>query len=246
MSFKYREILYANYHTNQSGRAGETDLYSLFSRERVQFSKEIIPHLDSLPRAASILDIGCGSGSLIAALKDKGFSRIVGMDLSEEQVSIAHKMGIVEVQLADAFDFLRSSNEQFDVITGMDIIEHFSKDELVDILQLIRSRLKPGAVTLFRTPNLDAPFASVFAYGDFTHETFLNASSAQQVFLATGFSSVRVYSSHMHVKGSFKKFLRRILVTIHLFFYESQLFASGRSTKNIVFSPNLIIVANNQ
>lgn len=246
MSFKYRELLYLNYHTNQSGRASETDLYSLFGRERDQFSKEIIPHLDSLPKAASILDIGCGSGSLIAALKDKGFTQIIGMDLSEEQVSIAHKIGIVEVQLADAFDFLRTSNEQFDVITGMDIIEHFSKDELVDMLLLIQKSLKPGALSLFRTPNLDAPFASVFAHGDFTHETFLNASSAQQVFLATGFSSVRVYSSHMHVKGMLKKFLRKVLITIHIFFYKSQLFASGRSTKNIVFSPNLIIVANNK
>ena len=64
---KYRETLYANYHTTQSGMAALTDAKSLFEREKWRFEKEILP-LINLPNSARILDIGCGSGSFLKAL----------------------------------------------------------------------------------------------------------------------------------------------------------------------------------
>ena len=69
MSTKYREVLYANYHTNQSGRASLTDAKSLFERERKQFEREILPKLSDVKNEARIFDLGCGSGSLLMALK---------------------------------------------------------------------------------------------------------------------------------------------------------------------------------
>ena len=58
----------------------------------------------------------------------------------------------------------------------MDIIEHFTKNELVELLSLIKNKLNPGGKAIFRTPNLDAPLTTVFANGDFTrwqdHRTF--------------------------------------------------------------------------
>jgi len=128
--------------------------------------------------------LGCGSGSLLMALKMAGYTNLLGMDLSDEQVKMAHEMGVSEVVLGDAMQFLRDASEGFDVITGMDIIEHFTKDELVELLQLIKGKLNPGGVAIFRTPNMDAPVASAFALGDFTHENYLNASSAEQVMLS--------------------------------------------------------------
>jgi len=99
MSTKYREVLYANYHTNQSGRAALTDAKSLFDRERKQFDREILPKLSTVKKAARIFDMGCGSGSLLMALKNAGYTNLSGMDLSSEQVEMAHKMGVSEVVL---------------------------------------------------------------------------------------------------------------------------------------------------
>ena len=242
MSVEYRKVLYANYHTTQSGRASLTSAEALFEREKRQFEREILPLLHSASKTSRIFDMGCGSGSLLMALKQAGYTQISGMDLSQEQVNMAHGMGVAEVLLGDAMQFFRSSEEQFDVITGMDIIEHFTKDELVELLQLIQSKLKKGGMAIFRTPNMDAPIATAFAIGDFTHENYLNASSAEQVMLSCGFSNVSVVPSFMRVNGFLKEGLRGILYRLLNLRLKLQLFATARSTQKVLFTPNLIIV----
>ena len=242
MSVEYRKVLYANYHTTQSGRASLTSAEALFLREKRQFESEILPLLQSVSKSARIFDMGCGSGSLLKGLKDAGYTNVIGMDLSEEQVNMAHEFGVSEVVLGDAMQFFRSSEEQFDVITGMDIIEHFTKDELVELLLLIQSKLKKGGMAIFRTPNMDAPIATAFAIGDFTHENYLNASSAEQVMLSCGFSNVSVVPSFMRVNGFLKEGLRGILYRLLNLRLKLQLFATARSTQKVLFTPNLIIV----
>ena len=245
MSVEYRKVLYANYHTTQSGRASLTSAEALFLREKRQFESEILPLLQSVSKSARIFDMGCGSGSLLKGLKDAGYTNVIGMDLSEEQVNMAHEFGVSEVVLGDAMQFLRDAQEGFDVITGMDIIEHFTKDELVELLQLIQSKLNPGGMAIFRTPNMDAPVASAFALGDFTHENYLNASSAEQVMLSCGFHSVNVLPSTMRVQGVLKEIVRRIAYDWLELFWKLQLFATARSTRKVLFTPNLIIVGQN-
>lgn len=242
MSVEYRKVLYANYHTTQSGRASLTSAEALFEREKRQFEREILPLLHSASKTSRIFDLGCGSGSLLKGLKDAGYTNVIGMDLSEEQVNMAHEFGVSEVVLGDAMQFFRSYEEQFDVITGMDIIEHFTKDELVELLQLIQSKLKKGGMAILRTPNMDAPIATAFAIGDFTHENYLNASSAEQVMLSCGFSNVSVVPSFMRVNGFLKEGLRGILYRLLNLRLKLQLFATARSTQKVLFTPNLIIV----
>ncbi len=242
MSVEYRKVLYANYHTTQSGRASLTSAEALFEREKRQFEREILPLLHSASKTSRIFDMGCGSGSLLKGLKDAGYTNVIGMDLSEEQVNMAHEFGVSEVVLGDAMQFFRSSEEQFDIITGMDIIEHFTKDELVELLQLIQSKLKKGGMAIFRTPNMDAPIATAFAIGDFTHENYLNASSAEQVMLSCGFVDVNVKPSFMRVNGFLKEGLRGIFYRLLSLRLKLQLFATARSTQKVLFTPNLLIV----
>lgn len=124
----------------------------------------------------------------------------------------------------------------------MDIIEHFTKDELVELLQLIQSKLKKGGMAIFRTPNMDAPIATAFAIGDFTHENYLNASSAEQVMLSCGFVDVNVKPSFMRVNGFLKEGIRSILYRLLSLRLKLQLFATARSTQKVLFTPNLLIV----
>ncbi len=241
---KYRETLYANYHTTQSGRAALTDAKSLFEREKWRFEKEILP-LIKLPKSARVLDIGCGSGSFLKALAEKGYTDITGIDLSEEQVKLAHQLGVSQVQQGDLIDFLNAADHKFDLISGMDIIEHFTKNELVDLLQLIQKYLNPGGIAIFRTPNLDAPMATVYANGDFTHENYMNASSAQQVLMACGFQQVQVFESNMQIPNALKEIIRKVIFFILKFRFKLNLFATGRSTQNVLISPNMVIIAKN-
>lgn len=241
---KYRETLYANYHTTQSGRAALTDAKSLFEREKWRFEKEILP-LINLPKSARILDIGCGSGSFLKALSEHGYTEITGIDLSEEQVKLAHQLGVTQVQQGDLVEFLNAAEHKFDLISGMDIIEHFTKNELVDLLHLIQNYLNPGGIAIFRTPNLDAPMATVYANGDFTHENYMNASSAQQVMMACGFEKVQVFESNMQIPNALKEIIRKVVFSLLKFRFKLTLFATGRSTQNVLISPNMVIIAKN-
>jgi len=41
--------------------------------------------------------LACGYGRLVYSLKAHGYTNVIGVDISEEQVAIAHKLGITEV-----------------------------------------------------------------------------------------------------------------------------------------------------
>jgi SAM-dependent methyltransferase len=240
---RYRQVLYANYHSTQSGRASGTDAKSLFDRETRQFAREILPLLSQQPKDAVIFDMGCGSGSLLKALQNQGFTQAQGMDISPEQVNVAAQMGVANVAQGDALAYVAASEGKFDILLGMDIIEHFTKDELVDLLQNIQKSLTPGGIAIFRTPNLDAFISSAFAHGDFTHENYMNASSAQQVCLACGFDQVSVLPGLMFIENPIKEWLRKCASMLVKLRFKLYLFATARSSKQVLWSPNMIVVA---
>lgn len=240
--FKYRSILYKDYFNNQSGRTFQLDIKRKMEEEEHLLSKEIIPLLPQ-DKYVSILDIGCGFGSLIYTLKKNGYTNIKGIDLSEGQVKVAHELGLHEVEKQDINSFLSLNKNNFDVIIGLDIIEHFSKDELVSVLLLIKESLKPRGITIFRTPNADAPFASMYGSGDFTHENILNNSSAHQLFMSLGFIQIKVADSHLETSGVIKEVIRKISWFILKLSIRIIIFSTARSYKNITLTPNLLIKA---
>jgi len=241
---EYRKKLYTNYFTNQAGRGFVKDQKKKFDEEEYYFTKEILKFMPE-NRSAKILDIGCGTGSFLSACKNYGYNNIEGIDVSEEMVKIANEFGISEAKCGDLNEFLAGKNGCYDVITGMDIIEHFTKDELMNLLETIKRSLKPYGIAVFRTPNVDAAFGTLYANGDFTHENYLNKNSATQLMLAMGFKDLEVLPSYIEVKGFLKELLRKYLWSFYVKRYKMELFASGRSSSNILFTPNMIIIAKN-
>ena len=72
-------------------------------------------------KAADILDVACGGGKLLHFFKERGYTRVNGVDISPEQVSLARQV-IPNVIEANAVDFLESHQGAFDLITGLDIV----------------------------------------------------------------------------------------------------------------------------
>jgi len=147
------------------------------------------------------------------------------------------------VRAGDALTVLSQQRQLWDVVLMIDVLEHFTKDEFVNILHNVKTALKPGGKFVARIPNMDSYAGSTLANGDFTHETLLNASSAMQVFLACGFMNVMVHPSTLQTESALKEFIRKLLWPILKFRLKVELFANGLSTKNALFTPNMIIVA---
>jgi len=238
----YRSIFYKEYYQNQVGRLQGIKSSEKLVIEKKLFTAEIIPLLDN-NRSSKILDIGCGFGSLIASLADAGYANTIGIDISEQQVDIAHTLGLKQIKQGDVFDFLDANKNTFDIITAMDILEHFTKDECMKLMSLIKESLTHNGMVLFRTPNADAPMGNMYLYGDFTHELILNASSAHQLMLNAGFCQVQITESRVKVAGFLKLILQQLSWFVLKAIYKWIIFATARTTKGIILTPNIIIKA---
>jgi 2-polyprenyl-3-methyl-5-hydroxy-6-metoxy-1,4-benzoquinol methylase len=151
------------------------------------------PFLEALPRAAHVLDLGCGSGDVMRLLNRRG-CRAEGIDISNEQVRLAVQAGL-DARQVDAFDFLATRADAYDGIVALDFIEHFAKDELMRLFGSIADALKPHGLLLIQTPNGEGLFANQIIYGDLTHMTILNPRSLRQALALAGFEKISVYEA---------------------------------------------------
>ncbi|MBL4715571.1 MAG: class I SAM-dependent methyltransferase [Bacteroidia bacterium] len=242
LSDSTKELFYKNYYQNQANRFGSSDVSKKLKEEEKQYRAEILKLLPS-DKNVKILELGCGFGSLIHTLKKAGYTNVVGIDWSEEQIQQAHKLGLNEIQQGDVLNFIAEKENSFDVIIGIDLIEHFDKDTLVGFLVNVKTALIENGIAIFRTPNIDAPFGSTYAYGDFTHQTILNKSSAEQLFNTIGYSEVGIFPSTVILQSPIKRFFRFLYWWKVVLFCRIILMISGKSVRSVVFTPNLIIKA---
>ncbi len=237
---KYRDTIYNNYFTNQVNKL-DIDHMAMLEEQTLHNKRELV-HLLPENKDAKIVDLGCGFGTFIKPAINAGYVNISGYDISEEQVKIAHKLGIKNIHCMSIEDYF-AKGEKVDVLMGLDIIEHFTKDELIDFLTQAKSCLNPGGKIILRTPNMDAPQTSVYAFGDISHETLLNKSSALQVMRSIGFNNIDVRGGLIRNQNPVLEVIRKIGWWKYTMFKKIILFCTARTWHNVVFEPNLLIVA---
>jgi 2-polyprenyl-3-methyl-5-hydroxy-6-metoxy-1,4-benzoquinol methylase len=143
---------------------------------------------------ARILELGCGAGPLLRALKLAGYRRIAGVDLSAEMIALAHRDGVAEARLGAIDEALRAAPAaNLDVVIAFDVFEHLTRAQLFDVCDAIFRALAPGGLLLLHAPNAAGVFGGAIRYGDLTHELAFTESAMRQLLLAAGFSDVRCY-----------------------------------------------------
>ena len=94
-----------------------------------------------------ILDIGCGTGAVLAHFKER--ARAVGVDHSPLALAYCRKRGLALLACADGerLPFVPAS---FDVILMLDVLEHAIDD--VGLLRAVGALLRPGGMVLVSVP----------------------------------------------------------------------------------------------
>jgi len=142
---------------------------------------------------AKIIDIACGAGHFLYFLQNEGYANSIGIDISQEQIKIAKKMGVKNVERADFFEYLPYHIESFDMVIAIDIIEHLKKDEIIFFLDLIYKSLKKNGILLVGTVNAMSLFGASGVFIDFTHELGFTPNSLVQIMRVCNFNNVRAY-----------------------------------------------------
>ncbi len=156
---------------------------------RVIYRRDIRPLLPP-PSAGPVVDIGCGSGQLLRCLLDDGYDA-AGIDISPEQVALAHAAGLGQVRHGDYRELLRDRPAGLAAVTATDLLEHLTKPEVLDTFDAVARALRPEGKFVARVPNAVSPFGGHIRYGDFTHETWYTVRSVRQLAAAAGFGSVQ-------------------------------------------------------
>lgn len=233
----YRDKLYTTYvSTHTSHLWGDVTIGGI----RRQFSvwKKYYGRFLPNNKNAEILDIGCGNGGFVYWLGQNGYINASGIDISPEQIEIAKKLRIRNVEEAELIDFLRDKQGFYDCLFARDIIEHFKKEELLDVTGLFYASLKKRGVIVIQTPNGESVFGSRYRYWDFTHEIAFTRSSLNQILRAAGFNKTAFYPTGPVPKGikSAIRFLLWKVIEGLLRFYMLVETGSGKGiyTQNII------------
>lgn len=210
MKNDYRINYYDSYNSTFNSQISQVDskvLSSLF----VHYDFKVFPYLKNFNKDSNILELGCGPGYLLDYLKLKEFNHSIGIDISSEQIEIAKSKGH-NVRLDDVFDFLRNSTEKYDLIFAFDLIEHFSKDELLELTNLIYNHLQNDGLFIIRTPNGQGLFSGQIIYGDLTHQTIFTPNSLTQLFSNIGFNNLS-FIENAPVRKNLSGFIRAAIWT---------------------------------
>jgi len=184
----YRARIYERYATNfmDSGQTFDAAEADRWGAAYDSYFRGWLP----ADKGAAIVDLACGGGKLLHFFKRRGYTNITGVDISPEQVALS-KQVIPNVVEANVLDFLGSNPSTFDLITGLDIVEHLHKDEVLRFLDTCNAALKPGGRIILQTPNAESPWGAMHRYNDFTHEVGFQPNSLSRILALCGFTQVQ-------------------------------------------------------
>ena len=125
---------------------------------------------------ASVLDVGCGPGTITADIASRG-AMVIGVDAAPDVVEKARELG-VDARVGDAYA-LDFADDSFDVVHSHQTLQHLARP--VEALREFRRVVKPGGVVGVR----DVDYAGTVIYPE-TEGLALWASLYQRVHRSNG------------------------------------------------------------
>lgn len=232
-----RDVIFERYHT--LSRRGAWDSPEGRRTTLRALDRVLTPVLPG-DRDARILDVGCGEGAVLGLLREKGYRRLAGFDLSGENVALCRGSGLEFVGRHDANEIESfTPGERFDVVLLVDLIEHLPKATALPLLIAASRRLADGGRLVIQTPNMGSVFAAFHRHNDLTHEWGVTERSLTDLLHAAGFEEdqIRVLPawSATTPRGRLRE---RYLLALHRVVYA----AEGRERPRIP-TGNLLAVA---
>jgi 2-polyprenyl-3-methyl-5-hydroxy-6-metoxy-1,4-benzoquinol methylase len=217
-------------------------------RTAAHFASHLLPLLAKLEpglEQGAWLEFGAGWGRNLLALRELGIRDVIGVDISREQVALAHRVGLPEMILIDTRQDLSQAldGRRFDFLLAIDVLEHLSLHQLEAFAAAARTVLRPGGLLVVQVPNDLAPFNPVRS-GDLTHLRAFTPASIRQFFLLAGAQPISVFGIPFPGTG-WSQAGRRALVALVVAPLVRLVSVAlyGRGADEVHVTPNLLGVA---
>jgi O-antigen chain-terminating methyltransferase len=157
-----------------------------------EIRRRVNDYLPIFSGASNVVDVGCGRGELLDALREQGVS-VRGVDVSPAMVEVCRSRGF-DVELGDAVGYLLKQPESsVGGLVAIQVVEHFGVAYLTRFLEAAYRAMKPGAPLVLETINPNCWMAFFETYiRDPTHQHPLHPETLRHLVQAAGFSSVDV------------------------------------------------------
>jgi methionine biosynthesis protein MetW len=103
---------------------------------------------DLVPAGSRVLDLGCGSGELLAHLRDHKNCTGYGIELDDANVLASTKRGIDVIQLNLEDGLALFDDRSFDVVLQLDTLQHLRNTE-----KMLRETARVGRMGIVSFPN---------------------------------------------------------------------------------------------
>ena len=141
---------------------------------------------------SDVVDLGCGRGEFLTALKSAGVSAR-GVDTNAAMVAAARERGL-DVTRIDALGYIASlPDESLGGAIATQVVEHLAPPYLIRLLEGLARTLRPGAPVVLETINPASWYAFFSSYiRDLTHAQPLHPETLQYMLRASGFERVEI------------------------------------------------------
>ena len=164
---------------------------------------------------ARILDIGCGFGRMLCALKNAGYTELAGIDLEDDAIAYCHTLGL-DVTKASVLEYA-GAGVRYDVVIMTHVLEHLPKAQTISTLRKIATALlTPTGSLIITVPNAQSNTGCYWMYEDWTHETLYTAGSLLYVLRMAGYQEIKICDP-FGVEGARwqRRFIRRTLLRFY-------------------------------
>ena len=155
-------------------------------------AEKLAEYLPIFAGASDVVDLGCGRGEFLMALKSAGVTAR-GVDTNTDMVAVARERGL-DVTAGDALGYITAlAGESIGGIIATQVVEHLSASYLMRLLDASHRVLRPGAPIVLETINPTCWYAFFSSYiRDLTHVHPVHPDTLQYLLRASGFERVEI------------------------------------------------------
>lgn len=157
---------------------------------------ELLDGFEKYRKTGKILDIGCGVGSFLVEAKKRGWE-VYGTEFTDEAIEKC-EMGGINMQKGK-LDTSWYSDEQFDIVTSFEVIEHINnpREEIKGINKILRK----GGLLYITTPNFNAferyilkdKYTEIIQYPE--HLSYYTKRTLNYLLRNNGFKKIKITTS---------------------------------------------------